>query len=165
MKKQELFLYIFILILLAFVWIYFIYNLKNKQIKDIIIKKEKVQNEIKILSNKSIYIPKQINTSNYESLLNFIKKYNLAEIDQVKNINNNISINFSSDGQKFLNILNYIYQNEDFLQIDSLNLYSNSNLLTDNYLLVDLVLHNLYTPPTKEDLVNYSFNLINDLSF
>jgi hypothetical protein len=160
MKKQELFLYIFILILLAFVWIYFIYNLKNKQIKDIIIKKEKVQNEIKILSNKSIYIPKQINTSNYESLLNFIKKYNLAEIDQVKNINNNISINFSSDGQKFLNILNYIYQNEDFLQIDSLNLYSNSNLLTDNYLLVDLVLHNLYTPPTKEDLVNYSFNLI-----
>ncbi len=159
MKKQELFLVIIILIFLSLGWFYLLFNIKNNQLEAIKKEKIKIQEEIRILSNSNkIDIPKEINNSNYEKLLNFIRKYNLAEINQVNNNNNNISISLLlSNEENLLNILNYIYQNQDFLKINSLNISLNEE---QNNLLVNLVLTNLYSSYNIETIDNYSFNLI-----
>ncbi|MEM3394043.1 MAG: hypothetical protein QXY79_03250 [Candidatus Methanomethylicia archaeon] len=142
MKRRELFLIIIILILLAFSWFYFIYNIKRKQLISIQKEKIKIQEEIRILSNNKIELPKEINNSNYEKLLTFIRRYNLAEINQVKNLDNNI--------------IDYIYKNQDFLKINALDITLNEE---QNNLLVNLTLINLYLPPNIEVINNYSFNL------
>ncbi len=157
MKRRELFLIIIILILLAFSWFYFIYNIKRKQLISIQKEKIKIQEEIRILSNNKIELPKEINNSNYEKLLTFIRRYNLAEINQVKNLDNNITINLVlSNEENLLNILDYIYKNQDFLKINALDITLNEE---QNNLLVSLVLSNLYLPPSVENVNNYSFNL------
>ncbi|MCX7870229.1 MAG: hypothetical protein N2485_01455 [bacterium] len=157
MKRRELFLIIIILILLAFSWFYFIYNIKRKQLISIQKEKIKIQEEIRILSNNKIELPKEINNSNYEKLLTFIRRYNLAEINQVKNLDNNITINLVlSNEENLLNILDYIYKNQDFLKINALDITLNEE---QNNLLVNLTLINLYLPPNIEVINNYSFNL------
>jgi hypothetical protein len=155
MKKSELLLVIVVLIFLGFIFIYFIYNVKNKQLQAIAIQKSKIQSEIQKLNANKTYIPKEVNNSNYENLLNFIRKYDLAKIEQVKSANNNVNINFILKGENFLKILDYIYKNEDFLKIDSFNVV-NDNL---NKLLVNLVILNLYKQPDVENISYYPFNL------
>jgi hypothetical protein len=155
MKKSELLLIIVVLIFLGFIFIYFIYNIKNKQLQAIAIQKSKIQSEIQKLNANKTYIPKEVNNSNYENFLNFIRKYNLAKIEQVKSANNNVNISFKLKGENFLKILDYIYKNEDFLKIDSFNVVNN-NL---NELLVNLVILNLYKQPNVEDISYYPFNL------
>jgi len=155
MKKSELLLIISILIFLGFIFIYFIYNIKNKQLQAIAIQKSKIQSEIQKLNANKTYIPKEVNNSNYENLLSFIRKYDLAKIEQVKSDNNNVNINFILKGENFLKILDYIYKNEDFLKIDSFNVV-NSNL---NELLVNIVILNLYKQPNVENISYYPFNL------
>ena len=155
MKKSELLLIIVVLIFLGFIFIYFIYNIKNKQLQAIAIQKSKIQSEIQKLNANKTYIPKEVNNSNYENLLSFIRKYDLAKIEQVKSDNNNVNINFILKGENFLKILDYIYKNEDFLKIDSFNVV-NSNL---NELLVNIVILNLYKQPNVENISYYPFNL------
>jgi cell division protein FtsB len=116
MKKGELLLIIVVLIFLGFIFIYFIYNIKNKQLQAIAIQKSKIQSEIQKLNANKTYIPKEVNNFNYENLLSFIRKYNLAKIEQVKSTNNNVNISFKLKGENFLKILDYIYKNEDFLK-------------------------------------------------
>jgi hypothetical protein len=158
MKKSELILIIVVLIFLGFIFIYFIYNIKNKQLQAIAIQKSKIQSEIQKLNANKTYIPKEFNNSNYENLLSFIRKYDLAKIEQVKSSNNNVNISFKLKGENFLKILDYIYKNEDFLKIDSFNVVNvvNDNL---NELLVNLVILNLYKQPDVEDISYYPFNL------
>jgi len=155
MKKRELLLIIFILIFLGFIFIYFIYNIKNKQLQAIAIQKSKIQSEIQKLNANKTYLLKEVNNSNYENLLSFIRKYNLAKVEQVKSTNNNVNISFILNGENFLKILDYIYKNEDFLKIDSFNVV-NSNL---NELLVNIVILNLYKQPDVENISYYPFNL------
>jgi hypothetical protein len=155
MKKSELLLVIVVLIFLGFIFIYFIYNVKNKQLQAIAIQKSKIQSEIQKLNANKTCIPKEVNNSNYENLLNFIRKYDLAKIEQVKSANNNVNISFILNGENFLKILDYIYKNEDFLKIDSFNVV-NSN---SNELLVNLVILNLYKQPDVENISYYPFNL------
>jgi hypothetical protein len=155
MKKSELLLIIFILIFLGFIFIYFIYNIKNKQLQDIAIQRSKIQSEIQKLNANTTYIPKEFNNSNYENLLSFIRKYDLAKMEQVKSANNNVNISFKLEGENFLKILDYIYKNEDFLKIDSFNVV-NDNL---NELLINLVVLNLYKQPDVENISYYPFNL------
>jgi hypothetical protein len=155
MKKSELLLIIFILIFLGFIFIYFIYNIKNKQLQAIAIQKSKIQSEIQRLNTSKTYIPKEVNNSNYENLLSFIRKYNLAKIEQVKSDNNNVNISFILKGEKFLEILYYIYKNQDFLKIDSFNVINNDL----NELSINLVILNLYKQPDVEDISYYPFNL------
>jgi len=155
MKKSELILIIVVLIFLGFIFIYFIYNIKNKQLQAIAIQKSKIQNEIQKINYNKTYIPKEVNNSNYEDLLNFVRKYNLARIEQVKSTNNGVSISFILKGENFLKILDYIYKNEDFLKIDSFNVV-NDNL---NELLINLVVLNLYKQPDVENISYYPFNL------
>jgi hypothetical protein len=155
MKKSELLLIIFVLIFLGFIFIYFIYNIKNKKLQAIAIQKSKIQSEIQKLNTNKTYIPKEVKNSNYENLLSFIRKYNLAKIEQVKSDNNNVNISFILKGENFLKILDYIYENEDFLKIVSFNVV-NDNL---NELLVNLAILNLYKQPHIEDISYYPFNL------
>jgi len=155
MRKSELLLIILLLIFFGFIFIYFIYNIKNKQLQTIAIQKSKIQTEIQKLNANKTYIPKEVNNSNYEDLLNFVRKYNLAKIEQVKSVNNNVNISFILSGENFLKILDYIYKNEDFLEIGSFTIVNNSS----NKLLVNLVILNLYRQPSIKYISYYPFNL------